>query len=165
MMTEHSNSSGPSPRRLKAMLQKAAGGPKIVQRDAEGGRYAFVAYARADAQAAAALVAALEARGIAIKWDKNLRGGDNFRKRISELIEGAGAIVVVWSASSVVSDFVIDEAEEGKARGKLITCRLGTLGDGDIPFGFRQLHCVDVADTDAVIDALAVLGIEPARTA
>ncbi len=67
---------------------------------------------------------------------------------------------MLWSQSSVASDFVIDEAEEGKAGGKLITCRGKGLADSEIPFGFRQLHCVDVDDTDAIIEALAALDVK-----
>lgn len=160
-MTESSSGNAPSPRHLKEMLQRAAGTRQAVRQDPGTRGYAFVAYARHDAAVAAAVVEALEARGIAVSWDRNLKGGDNFRKRLSQLIEAASAVIVLWSHHSVASDFVIDEAEEGKARGKLITCRLQDLGDGDIPFGFRQLHCVDVADTQAILEALAGLGVAP----
>ena len=160
-MTEHVPGSGPTPRHLKAMLQRAASSRRAVHQEFKGGGYAFIAYAREDAAAAAAVVETLEARGICIKWDRNLRGGENFRKRISELIGSASAVIVLWSAHSIASDFVIDEAEAGKVRDRLVTCRLGALDEFGIPFGFRQLHCVDAADTDAVMDALAVLGVGP----
>ncbi len=160
-MTERAPGGGPTPRHLKAMLQKAAGNHRAARQEFKGGGYAFIAYAREDAAAAAEVVEVLAERGISVHWDQNLKGGENFRKRINELIGSAGAVIVLWSPHSVVSDFVIDEAEAGKARDRLVPCRLGAVGPCEIPFGFRQLHCVDVGDTDAVMDALAVLGVAP----
>ncbi|MGE0765513.1 MAG: toll/interleukin-1 receptor domain-containing protein [Hyphomicrobiaceae bacterium] len=120
-----------------------------------------MAYAREDAIIAAELVETLRAHGVRVMWDRNLRGGERFRKRIGELIERAGAVLVIWSTASVASDFVIDEAEAGKAAGKLVTCRTAELRDADIPFGFRGLHCADVADIDGILDSLAVLEVGP----
>lgn len=124
------------------------------------GGFAFVAYAREDAGEAAAVVAALRGRGIAVRWDRDLLGGQHFRAHLGEMIAEAAAVLVLWSAHSVGSDFVIDEAEAGKQGGKLVTCHLGDLGGREIPFGFRQLHCVECLDTDAILAALAALGLE-----
>lgn len=150
----------PSPRELKEMLRRAAARPPLGDAGRTGAvPFAFLAYARQDARLAAALVEALEARGIAVEWDGRLKGGENFRRRIGELIEAAAAVVVLWSPASVGSDFVIDEAEAGKALGKLVTCRTAGLDERELPFGFRQLHCADAADTDAIVRALASLGL------
>lgn len=123
--------------------------------------FTFVAYARDDAIVAAELVATLRAHGVTIEWDRNLLGGERFRQRIGELIERAGAVLVIWSRASVVSDFVIDEAEAGKAAGKLVTCRTAEVRDADIPFGFRGLHCADVDDIDGILESLALLEVGP----
>jgi len=125
------------------------------------GRFVFIAYAREDATTAADIVAALRSRGIDVKWDRDLLGGQHFRRRLGEMIVDAAAVLVLWSEHSVASDFVIDEAEAGKSAGKLVTCRLGALDDRDIPFGFRQLHCVEADDTDAVLAALQGCGLAP----
>ena len=123
--------------------------------------FVFIAYAREDASAAAEVVMTLRANGIGVKWDRDLLGGQHFRLRLGEMIAHAAAVMVLWSEHSVASDFVIDEAEAGKCAPKLVTCRLGGLGDQEIPFGFRQLHCVDADDTDAVLAALAGCGLQP----
>lgn len=150
----------PSPRELRERLRRAAARPPHDEaRPKAAAPFAFLAYARQDARLAAALVEALEARGIAVEWDGRLKGGENFRRRIGELIDAAAAVVVLWSPISVGSDFVIDEAEAGKAMGKLVTCRTDGLDERDLPFGFRQLHCVDAADTDAIVHALIPLGL------
>ncbi len=132
---------------------------KVAEPGTQGG-FAFVAYAREDAGEAAAVVAALRGRGIAVRWDRDLLGGQHFRQQLGEMIAEAAAVLVLWSAHSVGSDFVIDEAEAGKRVGKLVTCHLGDLGGREIPFGFRQLHCVESLDTDAILAALAALGLE-----
>lgn len=152
-----------SPRELKELLRRAAGTRPGAEAVEEPAGFVFVAYARDDAEIAATLVAALEARDIAVEWDQRLLGGDRFRLRIGELIEAAAAVLVLWSASAVRSDFVIDEAEAGKAAGKLVTCRVPGLADGDIPFGFRQLHVVDALDVDAIAAAVAAKGARPRR--
>lgn len=123
--------------------------------------FAFIAYAREDDEAATAVVAALRAHGIVVRWDRDLLGGQHFRQRLSEMVSEAAAVLVLWSEHSVGSDFVIDEAEAGKRGSKLVTCHLGDLGAREIPFGFRQLHCVESRDTDAILAALAALGLEP----
>lgn len=123
--------------------------------------FTFVAYARDDAIIAAELVETLRGHGVPVVWDRNLRGGERFRKRIGELIERAGAVLVIWSPASVGSDFVIDEAEAGKNAGKLVTCRTAEVRDSDIPFGFRGLHCADVSDIDGLLDSLSFPSANP----
>jgi hypothetical protein len=124
-------------------------------------RFVFIAYAREDEAAATAVVSALEARGILVKWDRDLLGGQHFRMSLGRMIAEAAVVLVLWSAHSAASDFVIDEAEAGKSAGKLVTCRLADLDERDIPFGFRQLHCVDADDPNGILAALAVLGLTP----
>lgn len=153
-------------RRSRAAMLRASSpikrgkGARTARRDAQHG-FTFVAYARDDAAVAARLVDALRTHGVTVMWDRNLLGGERFRKRIGELIERAGAVLVIWSPASVVSDFVIDEAEAGKAAGKLVTCRTDDVRDADIPFGFRGLHCADVDDLEGLLDSLALLELGP----
>jgi hypothetical protein len=131
------------------------------QRSRTDDPFVFVAYARDDAPVGAALVETLRARRVPVMWDRNLLGGERFRSRISELIERAGAVLVIWSPASVGSDFVIDEAEAGKTLGKLVTCRTADVRDADIPFGFRGLHCANVDDLDGLVESLAMLEVGP----
>jgi hypothetical protein len=152
--------------RSRAALLQAKSPTKRAETSGSTGKaarpgFAFLAYAREDTVAAAALVATLRQRGLSVKWDRDLRGGERFRQRIGQLIEAAAAVIVIWSAASVVSDFVIDEAEAGKTAGKLVTCRTDAIKDSDIPFGFRGLHCADVTDIDGLVEALGLLGMEP----
>lgn len=148
---------GPDPRQLRDKLRRVAAermpaAPRLRQLP-----YAFVAYPHADEPIAQGLVDALKARGIAVKWDKDLDGGDNFRARLDELLESAAAVIVIWSTN--VTDFVIDEADASKTRGTLVTCRVPGLPPSKVPTGFRGLHLIDVDDVDAILRALGRRGL------
>lgn len=104
-------------------------------------RSVFLSYARADATRAAAVAAALEALECAVWWDRKLDGGAAFAHEIERALDGADVVVVLWSAASVVSDWVRDEATVGRERGRLIPIGL----DGTPPpLGFRQTHTLDL---------------------
>lgn len=132
----------------------------------------FMSYARADRARVEKLAAILEARGISLWWDKMIEGGSAFAREIEERLETADAVVVVWSRTSVESDWVLDEAGHGRDRKRLVPVSL----DGTPPpLGFRQYHAVSLADwrgnaDGAEIDELlrgiaAAAGApEPART-
>jgi len=119
----------------------------------------FISYARTDREFAQRLCEALRSRGIAVWWDFDLVGGDDFRSRIGGVIEGARRVVVLWSEQSVQSHFVVDEASEAKRLGKLVPLSL----DGAVPpLGFRGLHTIRVRDIDADLDRI-VASIEGGR--
>ena len=102
----------------------------------------FVSYARVDRPRAAQIVALLEGAGIKVWWDGLIEGGQAFLPEIEGALTSADAVVVLWSKASVVSHWVRDEAEHGRARGCLIP--LGLDGT-DPPLGFRQVQVIDIA--------------------
>ena len=116
----------------------------------------FVSYARADRPRVAKLAAAIQARGYKLWWDDHLEGGAAFSRTIEDELGAADAVIVVWSAAAVASDWVRDEAAVGRDRGVLVPVTLdGTLP----PLGFRQYHAIDFArwvgrDNAAEVDAL-----------
>ena len=125
---------------------------------------AFLSYARADQVDVTRLVAALEAAGLQLWWDQLVEGGAAFVKSIESALERCDAVIVVWSKASVASDWVLDEAGQGRDLRKLVAVSLdGTLP----PLGFRQYHAVNLAawlagkDTTA-IDAI-VRGVTAAK--
>lgn len=104
--------------------------------------YVFVSYARADRKQAQAIIKCIERSGFRVWWDGLIPGGERFSTRISEALEGAGGIVVLWSAHSVESNWVQDEAGWGRDHHRLVPISL----DGTPPpLGFRQLQCVDLS--------------------
>ena len=102
----------------------------------------FVSYARADRAKVARIVAALEAAGYEVWWDRLIEGGTAFATAIEARLNGADAVIVVWSATSVASDWVRDEAAHARDRHRLAPISL----DGTpAPLGFRQYHVIDFA--------------------
>lgn len=127
----------------------------------------FLSYCRSDQADAARLAAALTAAGLDVWWDHLIEGGAAFAKHIESALEGADAVVVLWSARSIESDWVLDEAARGRDLHKLVPASLdGTPS----PLGFRQYQTIDLrtwrADgTPKAIDALcrgiAAVGAAP----
>jgi hypothetical protein len=102
----------------------------------------FVSYARRDRERVLALVSALEHEGLSVWWDPNLVPGKRFRDIIARELAAADSVVVVWTAASVQSDYVQDEAEEARERGVLVPI---TLEPVKPPAGFRQVQAADLS--------------------
>ena len=102
----------------------------------------FLSYAHADAKRAQQLASALTTRGYTVWWDTLIEGGASFAKSIREALEAADAVVVLWSMASVESDWVADEAAQGRERKRLVPLTL----DGSLPpLGFRQYQTIDLS--------------------
>ena len=54
-------------------------------------------------------------------WDRQIGAGSAFDREIEKAIDDAKCIVVMWSSSSVESEWVRNEASEGLERGNLVT--------------------------------------------
>ncbi|MEI6486199.1 MAG: TIR domain-containing protein [Sphingomonadales bacterium] len=109
----------------------------------------FVSYARPDEKAAQRMVAALEAAGHSVWWDGLIRAGEGYNARITAALEQAAVVVVLWSAASVASNWVRDEAQIGADRGRLVPV---SLDGAQPPLGFRQFQTIayDDGHPDAV---------------
>lgn len=117
----------------------------------------FLSYCRSDQAEAARLAAALAQAGFDVWWDHLLEGGAAFAKRIESALEGADAVVVLWSVHSIESDWVLDEAARGRDLRKLVPASLdGTLA----PLGFRQYQTIDLGLWRSGKDESAIAGIE-----
>lgn len=102
----------------------------------------FLSYARSDQARATALARALEGRGYRVWWDGLIEGGSAFARSISDALEAADAVLVLWSKNSIESDWVRDEAAQGRDRHRLLPLSL----DGTPPpLGFRQYQCIDLS--------------------
>lgn len=109
----------------------------------------FISYARLDREPVARLAQALEEAGFAVWWDAALEGGHHFAAEIERELTAADAVLVLWSAESVRSNWVLDEAMHGRDRGCLIPLR---LDDTPPPLGFRQIQSLDlVAGAEAAL--------------
>jgi len=102
----------------------------------------FLSYARADEAFARKVASALEQAGYTIWWDALIEGGAAFGRSIAEALESADAVLVLWSKTSIDSDWVKDEAAQGRDRHRLIPLTIdGTLP----PLGFRQYQTIDLS--------------------
>lgn len=97
----------------------------------------FLSYSRDDTARIQALITALEADGVDVWWDIEIPAGKKFADVIYERLHSCDYVVVVWSKSSVESDWVLREAEEGLQRNVLLPV---ALEDVDLPFLFKGLH-------------------------
>lgn len=137
--------------------------------DEEGGSTIFLSYAHADKVKAQRIAAALEKSGYTVWWDQLIEGGSRFARSIDDALEKADAVVVVWSKSSIESDWVKDEASHARDRQRLVPVSL----DGTHPpLGFRQYQMIDLSrwrgkpeapEMEAVARAIAsAVGQQPA---
>ena len=102
----------------------------------------FLSYAHGDRIQAQRLAAALERAGYTVWWDAMIEGGTSFARSIRDALEAADAVVVLWSKRSIESDWVCDEAAQGRDRHRLVPLSL----DGSLPpLGFRQYQMIDLS--------------------
>ncbi|MEO6255856.1 MAG: TIR domain-containing protein [Sphingomicrobium sp.] len=103
----------------------------------------FLSYAREDAPAAKQLADCVGRAGHDVWWDRHIQGGSRFSSEIDRELKNAAVVVVVWSATSIESAWVQDEAAEGRDSGRLVPV---SLGGSRAPLGFRQFHTIALAD-------------------
>jgi hypothetical protein len=123
----------------------------------------FISYSQKDREVAQALGDFLTEHGYDIWWDYELVGGVKFRNAIKAELTAAKAAIVIWSAHSIESDWVIEEAEEAKYSNKLIATRIEGLDYRNIPLGFRGVQTDLVTEPERILRALANLGISPSH--
>jgi len=110
----------------------------------------FLSYARADHSRVAGLAAALEQAGHEVWWDRRIGGGAEFAREIEMALGSADVVIVAWSAHSVTSHWVRDEAADGRDTGRLLPV---TLDGTQPPLGFRQFQTVDLSDWNGRVTA------------
>lgn len=106
----------------------------------------FVSYSRKDHSKVKMLVNALRSQNVRV-WidDGEIRGGEDFEKRIYEGLEGAVRVIVFWSRASLQSPWVMREAQFALRRGKILPVLLEKI---ELPEGFQKLHTVDLSNWD-----------------
>lgn len=80
----------------------------------------FISYASKDRERARMIAAALGGHGWDVWWDREIPLGKAFDEIIEKAIAEAKCVIVLWSAASVASEWVRNEASEGKRRGILV---------------------------------------------
>ena len=102
----------------------------------------FLSYASEDRVTATLLAQALESAGLRVWYDRRLQGGSLFAAEIERELHAAGCVVVLWSAASITSEWVLDEAAHARDRNRLVPVAVAPVTP---PIGFRQRHVLDLS--------------------
>ncbi len=103
----------------------------------------FVSYSSEDRPYVEELVTEFESQGWTVWWDRRIETGATFDTQIEKAIDDSLCIVVVWSDTSVRSEWVRAEAAEGLERNVLVPI---LLDDVKPPLLFRQKQAISLVD-------------------
>jgi adenylate cyclase len=101
----------------------------------------FISYARSTETQARQIGEALRALGYGVWRDDEIPAHRAYADVIRERLNEAKAVVVVWSAEAVKSQWVRSEAERARAEDKLIQL---TVDGTELPMPFDQTQCADM---------------------
>jgi adenylate cyclase len=132
----------------------------------------FISYARSTEARARQIADGLRALGHAVWRDDELPAHRAYAEVIEERLRAAKAVVVVWSAEAVASQWVRAEANMAREAGTLVQLR---VDHATPPLPFNEIQCADLCgwegEADApgwrkVVDSVATLtaDAEPAPT-
>ena len=102
----------------------------------------FISYARSTAVQSQAIAEALRALGYGVWRDDELPAHRDYSEVIEERLRAAKAVVVVWSAEAVKSQWVRAEADLAREAGTLVQL---TLDGTPLPMPFNRIQCADLA--------------------
>ena len=105
----------------------------------------FLSYAKEDREIARKIGKRLESIGWSVWWDREIPAGKNWRATLEEALTDMRCMVVLWSRHSIRSDWVKEEAEEGRSQGKLVPIFIESVRP---PVGFRAIQAADLIDWD-----------------
>lgn len=105
----------------------------------------FVSYSQTDRKRVLPVVEALRAQGWSVWWDKEGAGGAILEEMVDREMKAAKCVVVLWSESSIKSDWVLGEADEARERRILVPA---ILDDTNGPRRFRQFNTVNLRSWD-----------------
>ena len=112
--------------------------------------HVFISYARPDEPVACLIADGLREGGFEVWRDDELPAHRAYAEVIEERIDGAGAVVVLWSAEAAKSHWVRAEADSARSKLTLVQATL----DGTIPpLPFNQIQCADLKGWDGRRDA------------
>jgi hypothetical protein len=113
----------------------------------------FVSYAKEDRDRVEPLARALASHGWDVFWDRAIPTGKTWREVIGAKLNAARCIVVVWSRSSIDSDWVQEEADVGRERRILAPV---LIDDVKPPLGFRAVQAANLSGWDGAATAPAL---------
>lgn len=105
----------------------------------------FLSYTEKDREQARRLAAMLEAVGWSVWWDRRIPAGDTWRSVLEKALGNMRCMIVLWSSRSIESEWVYEEATEGRRLGKLVPVLIEAVRP---PAGFREIQAADLTSWD-----------------
>jgi adenylate cyclase len=110
----------------------------------------FISYARETTDVAAGVASALREAGHSVWFDQAIPPHRPYTDVITEHLDAARAVLVIWSEAAARSQWVRSEANRGRESHKLVQLRI----DGScLPMPFDQIQCVDLSGWSGDVDS------------
>ena len=109
----------------------------------------FLSYTERDRETARRIAEVLGAAGWSVWWDRRIPAGETWRSVLEHALEDMRCMVVLWSAKSIESEWVYEEATEGRRLGKLVPVMIEAVRP---PAGFREIQAADLTGWDGSPD-------------
>lgn len=109
----------------------------------------FMSYSEKDRDAVDRLGAMLQSVGWSVWWDRRIPAGMTWRDVLAQEMQSMRCMVVLWSTHSVQSEWVSEEAAEGRSLGRLVPVSIERVRP---PAGFREIQAADLIDWDGSRD-------------
>lgn len=127
----------------------------MASRQSEGYKTAvmdhvFISYARSSEAEAALIAGILDRLDYPVWWDQQLLAHAAYAEIIEERLRAAKAVIVIWTADAVKSQWVRAEANVAREAGTLVQMR---VGDVVPPLPFNEIQCVDMTGWQGEADA------------
>ncbi|HEX6784140.1 MAG TPA: TIR domain-containing protein [Sphingomicrobium sp.] len=107
--------------------------------------HVFISYARADEPLARHIADELRSAGFDVWRDDELPAHRAYAEVIEERVNGAAAVVVLWSGEAAKSHWVRAEADAARAAKSLVQV---SLDGSSPPMPFNQIQCADLKGWD-----------------
>lgn len=109
----------------------------------------FLSYTERDRDTARRIAEVLGSAGWSVWWDRRIPAGETWRSVLEHALEDMRCMVVLWSAKSIESEWVYEEASEGRRQGKLVPVLIENVRP---PAGFREIQAADLSGWDGSLD-------------
>jgi adenylate cyclase len=109
----------------------------------------FISYARSTEAKAKQIAEALRALGYEVWRDDELPAHRAYAEVIEQRLKAAKAVVVIWSADAVKSQWVFSEANRAREDGKLVQLSLDAMRP---PMPFDAIECADLSGWTGDLD-------------
>lgn len=109
----------------------------------------FLSYTEKDRDEARRIAAMLESVGWTVWWDRRIPAGDTWRNVLERALDHMRCMVVLWSTRSIESEWVYEEATEGRRQGTLVPVLIEAVRP---PAGFREIQAADLTHWDGSLE-------------